>query len=348
MHRDILIGEFTAHGGNYDLHRARERDNETEIEREIMRERESKKRNYPLTSAPWAGLFFLRTGEGSAECGPPFFRCSPEGIFGTLHTGTPSAKGAYERVRTNWFLTTFRGGTLTAEIYEQLARSQASLICIDWYWLLCYEVVAAEKEFRKEIVVRLGGARELSTSFSIFLLNQISFSFLTQNRDKYQIGSPGSPSYPYLPHRDNRKLNLSVCLTMDLRRWHTESMTQKAVWFGAQNEKQNVLKEPAGLVSNPCPEGHQFDCFVATILWEFWFVVGGWLIVFCCSTINLNATSFHLTRCFVPFHKKSNWKLHHLQDCCNEAIEYGKEWKIEENRIITFFHSGTSVQFAKS
>lgn len=46
-----------------------------------------------LTSAPWDRLLFLRNGEGSADrrgVRPPFFNCSPEGDFGTVHTGTPS------------------------------------------------------------------------------------------------------------------------------------------------------------------------------------------------------------------------------------------------------------------
>lgn len=46
-----------------------------------------------LTSAPWDRLLFLRDGEGSADrrgVRPPFFSCSPEGDFGTVHTGAPS------------------------------------------------------------------------------------------------------------------------------------------------------------------------------------------------------------------------------------------------------------------
>lgn len=48
-----------------------------------------------LTSAPWDRLLFLRAGEGSADrrgVRPPFFNSSPEGDFGTVHTGTPSEK----------------------------------------------------------------------------------------------------------------------------------------------------------------------------------------------------------------------------------------------------------------
>lgn len=48
-----------------------------------------------LTSAPWDRLLFLRAGEGSADCRgvrPPFFNSSPEGDFGTVHTGTPSER----------------------------------------------------------------------------------------------------------------------------------------------------------------------------------------------------------------------------------------------------------------
>lgn len=48
-----------------------------------------------LTSAPWDRIFFLRPGEGAADCKgvrPPFFHCSPEGDFGTVHTGAPSEK----------------------------------------------------------------------------------------------------------------------------------------------------------------------------------------------------------------------------------------------------------------
>lgn len=47
-----------------------------------------------LTSAPWDTLRLLRAGEGSADrrgVTPPFFSSSPEGDFGTVHTGTPSA-----------------------------------------------------------------------------------------------------------------------------------------------------------------------------------------------------------------------------------------------------------------
>lgn len=48
-----------------------------------------------LTSAPWHTLRLLRAGEGSADrrgVTPPFFSSSPEGDFGTVHTGTPSAE----------------------------------------------------------------------------------------------------------------------------------------------------------------------------------------------------------------------------------------------------------------
>ena len=48
-----------------------------------------------LTSAPGDIPFFLRDGEGSAKrrgVGPPFFRCSTEGDFGTVHTGAPSGR----------------------------------------------------------------------------------------------------------------------------------------------------------------------------------------------------------------------------------------------------------------
>lgn len=48
-----------------------------------------------LTSAPWGRILFLRAGEGSVDCKgvrPPFFSCSPEGDFGTVHTGAPSEK----------------------------------------------------------------------------------------------------------------------------------------------------------------------------------------------------------------------------------------------------------------
>lgn len=46
-----------------------------------------------LTSVPWDVQRLLRAGEGSAErrgVRPPFFSSSPEGDFGTVHTGTPS------------------------------------------------------------------------------------------------------------------------------------------------------------------------------------------------------------------------------------------------------------------
>jgi len=52
-----------------------------------------------LTSAPWDRLLFLRAGEGSADrrgVRPPFFSCSPEGDFGTVHTGAPSKKNDKE------------------------------------------------------------------------------------------------------------------------------------------------------------------------------------------------------------------------------------------------------------
>lgn len=48
-----------------------------------------------LTSAPGDVAFLLRAGEGSAErrgMGPPFFRWSTEGDFGTVHTGAPSGR----------------------------------------------------------------------------------------------------------------------------------------------------------------------------------------------------------------------------------------------------------------
>jgi len=48
-----------------------------------------------LTSAPGDRLLLLKAGEGSAERSgvrPPFFNCSPDGDFGTVHTGTPSEK----------------------------------------------------------------------------------------------------------------------------------------------------------------------------------------------------------------------------------------------------------------
>lgn len=48
-----------------------------------------------LTSAPWDRLLFLKVGEGSADrrgIRSPFFNCSPEGDFGTVHTGATSEK----------------------------------------------------------------------------------------------------------------------------------------------------------------------------------------------------------------------------------------------------------------
>lgn len=56
-----------------------------------------------LTSAPWDTLRLLRAGEGSADrrgVTPPFFSSSPDGDFGTVHTGTPSA-GWHGSVRGN-------------------------------------------------------------------------------------------------------------------------------------------------------------------------------------------------------------------------------------------------------
>lgn len=46
-----------------------------------------------LTSVPCDVQRLLRAGEGSAErrgVRAPFFSSSPEGDFGTVHTGTPS------------------------------------------------------------------------------------------------------------------------------------------------------------------------------------------------------------------------------------------------------------------
>lgn len=61
-------------------------------------------RTVSLTSAQWDRLFFLRAGEGPDDrrgVRPPFFRRSPEGDFGTVHTGTPSVRGQQGRVTTN-------------------------------------------------------------------------------------------------------------------------------------------------------------------------------------------------------------------------------------------------------
>lgn len=62
-------------------------------------------RDVCLTSAPWDRVLLLKAGESSADrrgVRPSSFSCSPEGDFGTVHTGTPSAKTARRGLKQVW------------------------------------------------------------------------------------------------------------------------------------------------------------------------------------------------------------------------------------------------------